>query len=474
MNKYETIINYIRAEIEKGNLDYKKRLPSIRELATTFNCSKTTIIHAYSELEMDEVIYSIPQSGYYVNERYIQSVLSGSINKSNSKVSGLSKSINNQPIDLSWGAPHPEVIPSSDFSSCLSEVTKMYKNTAFSYLEDSFGFMPLRKTLSDFMKKYSIDIDSNNICITSGAQQALHILNSIPFPNNSDTILVEQPAYNLYLWLLEIAKAKTDGILRGFNGLDFNELEEKFKKGNIKFFYTVPNLSNPTGSTLTTNEKAKLIKLAEKYDVYIVEDDYLADLADINNNAPLFSMAPSRVIYIKSFSKLLLPGIRIAAVLLPDEFVQTFQNYKTAFDLSSSVPPQGALDIFISNGMFEKNLPKIKLYYKNKMDYLNEKVLANIPEGSQYSNPDGGLFSLLKLPAGIKADALVNSLNDKNVFVKNGNYFYLKSFNNNDTIRFCVCRTDKRQISEGIDMVYYEINKMLNTDYSPKKQLFEL
>lgn len=474
MNKYETIIDFIREEVEKGNFDYKKRLPSIREMANNFNCSKTTIIHAYSELEMDEVIYSIPQSGYYVNERYIKSLLTGNMNKSKAKVTALSKNINVQPIDMSWGAPHPEIIPSSDFSSCLNDASKIYKNSIFAYLEDSAGFLPLRRTLSKFMKKYSINIDSNNIYITAGAQQALHILSSMPFPNSGETILVEQPAFNLFLWLLDITKAKTDGILRGFDGLDFDKLEQKFKNDNIKFFYTAPTLSNPTGSTLTTDEKAKLIELAEKYDVYIVEDDYLADLADLTNYAPLFSMAPSRVIYIKSFSKLLLPGIRIAAVLLPDEFVQTFQNYKSAYDLSSSVPPQGALEIFLSNGMFDKNMQKIKSYYKNKMDYLNEKVLENLPEGALYSKPDGGLFSFLKLPDGIKADKLVNSLNDRNVFIKNGNWFYLKDFNNNDTIRFCVCRTDKKQVSECIDILYYEINKMLNTDYSPKKQLIEL
>ena len=116
---------------------------------------------------------------------------------------------------------------------------------------------------------------------------------------------------------------------RKFNGIDFEELERKFAYDNIKCFYTMPRFSNPLGISYSNDDKKQIIKLAEKYDVYIIEDDYLGELEIKNNVYPMYySDISSRVAYIKSFSKTLLPGLRIAAVVLPKVLRNTFEEYK--------------------------------------------------------------------------------------------------------------------------------------------------
>lgn len=338
MNKYETIVNYIKSEIESGSLNSQKRLPSIRELAEKLNCSKTTVIHAYTELERKEIIYAVPQSGYYINQEYIETIKksltknfslinSGSLSRSSERIIS-----NNRKIDLSWGAPDYSSILYVNFQNCMNQAIAAYKKDLLSY-SDSFGFDPLRQTLSYYMKKNGLNADFEKIFITSGSQQALHILSCMPFPGNKSTILLEQPTYNLFIKLLSLNNIPAVGIRRDANGIDFDELETIFKNEKIKFFYTVPRYSNPMGLSYSDKEKMQLIELAEKYNVYIVEDDYLSDFETDTKNAPIYSMAPSRVIYLKSFSKLFIPGMRIASVLVPEELIQTFYDYKSAWDL---------------------------------------------------------------------------------------------------------------------------------------------
>lgn len=479
MNKYETIINYIKSEIESGSLNSQKRLPSIRELAEKLNCSKTTVIHAYTELERKEIIYAVPQSGYYINQEYIETIRksltknfslinSGSVSRSSERIIS-----NNKKIDLSWGAPDHSSIPYVNFQNCMNQAITTYKNDLLSY-SDSFGFDPLRQTLSYYMKKNGLNADFEKIFITSGSQQALHILSCMPFPNNKSTILLEQPTYNLFIKLLSLNNIPTAGIRRDVNGIDFDELETIFKNEKIKFFYTVPRYSNPMGLSYSDKEKMQLIELAEKYNVYIVEDDYLSDFETDIKNAPIYSMAPSRVIYLKSFSKLFIPGMRIASVLVPEELIQTFYDYKSAWDLSSSVPTQGALDIFIKNGMYDILINKLKIYYREKMNTLNSVLRSMLPAEIKYSAPDNGLFSCVNLPHGFSVDNLIHNLNNRNVHIRNVKYFYLPDYVRVNQARLSLCRADKAQIEKGAVILCEEILRMISSGKIIKKQLIEL
>ena len=188
-------------------------------------------------------------------------------------------------IDFSSGVPDIETFPYKNFQHCLNKSIELYKETLFTYL-DPRGLNSLIKVLAKHLQQYQIFTNPENIIITSSSQQALNILSIMPFPNGKSNILVEQPTYYGMIKSLELNNISALGIERGLNGINLDELENMFKYGNIKFFYTIPRFHNPTGNSYNRQEKESIVKMAERYNVYIVEDDIVADLDADKKNDP--------------------------------------------------------------------------------------------------------------------------------------------------------------------------------------------
>jgi len=356
-DKYWNIGKYIEEEINCKNLKPGSKLPSIRHLSQMFGCSNSTVIKAYSELEKNHIIYSVPKSGYFVIKR------SKGTDTTTKKI-----------IDMASAVPSTEVLPYLEFQHCLNEAIDLYKEDLFSYSSPQ-GLLSLRKVLVKHLQNYQVFTSDEDIFITAGAQQALDILTRIPFPNGKNNVLVEQPTYHGILKSLQLNNIEAIGIERSDSGIDFIELERIFRTGNIKFFYTIPRFHNPIGTSYTIDEKKKILDLAQKYNVYIVEDDYLADLELDSRVDPIYSYdVNSRVIYLKSFSKILLPGLRLSIIVLPSLLKNTFKEFKRYTDLNTSIISQGALEVYLKSGMFDSHVSMINDYYRYKMDCLRDAI----------------------------------------------------------------------------------------------------
>src|SRR5690606_14606922 len=185
----------------------------------------------------------------------------------------------------------------------------------------------------------------------AGIQQTLDVMAKMPFPNGKKVILVEQPSYNLYLNFLELENIPVLGIELTMNGIDLQQLEHLFKTADIKFFYTMSRHHNPLGTSYDYATRRRIANLAEKYDVYVVEDDYMADIGDGHSFDPIYAYdLHERVVYLKSFSKIVFPGLRIGATVLPTTLVQPFDQHKRYND--ASLLSQAALEIYIKSGMY--------------------------------------------------------------------------------------------------------------------------
>ncbi|WP_055667569.1 PLP-dependent aminotransferase family protein [Desnuesiella massiliensis] len=454
--KYEIIINYIRGEIENGN--FKAKLPSIRALSIKFNCSNSTVIRAYSELEKENLIYALPKSGYFVVDKPLSDFWI-----SDSTL-----------INFSSGEPEERLLPYEEFSKSMQCSIDRYKQSLFSYSSPA-GFLPLRETLKDkFKNNFQKNLPLENIYISSGAQQAITLLSMMPFPNNKNKILVEQPSYNIFLGWIKIRNYDVIGIERGINGIDLDELENLFKNEDIKFFYTMPRLQNPLGLNYSEEQKSQIAKLADKYNVYIIEDDYLSDLNE-DHIKPLFNYDISnKVIYIKSFSKILMPGIRIAAMVLPSEIVSSYDKYKVYHELMPVLPTQGALNDFILNNSYSNYLNRIKKYYKKRMSVLNSQLEILKEYDIQYTFPSNGLFGFIKFNNNMKIDVLINSLNSKEVQVRNGMFFYIDSISKCPCIRLSITKVNEEKILKGSNILINEIQKMLKNQYPLKNTILEI
>ena len=433
MSKYEDIVAFIKDQIENGAIKYGEKLITIRELSEKFQCSKQTAVHAYEKLQSEHIVYSIPQSGYYLVDK--KEIHRNSLNKI---------------IDFSSGSPDESVLPYEEFQHCLTRAIDIYKATLFNY-SPAKGLTGLISTLKTYFEDYQIFCALEDIYITSGSQQAINILCSMPFPNGKSNVLVEQPTYNGVLKALETTKTPVLGIERKFNGIDFEELERKFACDNIKCFYTIPRFSNPLGISYSIDDKNQIIKLAEKYDVYIIEDDYLGELEIKNNVYPMYyGDVSSRVAYIKSFSKILLPGLRIAAVVLPKVLRNTFVEYKKWMDLSTSVLSQGALEIYIKSGMFNANKKNIRKIYNERMDALREASRENILTDIKWHIPDTGFYGCIEFLNKFNINWLIKECSKKNITIKSMKDNYLKDYYSNDLLKISVGSTETLDIKNGI------------------------
>ncbi len=440
--KYELIIEEIENLVAQNQLKQGERLPSIRSLATKYNCNKSTVIRAYNELEMNHKIFSIPKSGYYLVEKN---------NTNNDDYST---------IDFSEVTPDPKLLPYKEFNHCINRAVDVYKNNLFLYC-DAQGLESLRKILVSHFMNHQIFTSHKNIFITSGSQQALNILSNMAFPNGKKNILVEQPTYSLMNSLVELNREKLIGIRRDYNGIDLKELEKIFKNGDIKFFYTIPRFHNPLGTCLSEKEKTRIVELAEKYDVYVVEDDYLVDI-DTNKKAlPIFYYdIYQRVVYVKSFSKTFMPGIRIGAVVLHEKFRTEFFKHKRCYDLNTSVLAQGALENFINSGMYNNHIKKAKSKYKKKMDCLRECLRGLNKEGIEFYVPQTGFFVWIRLPKRVDVELLEKRLEKKNIYISPAKAFYIRNNSNENSLRICISKLTEEKIKIGIKVLFEEIYKL--------------
>jgi DNA-binding transcriptional MocR family regulator len=431
-NKYEEIMDEIQSRIEDRRLQPGKKLPSVRSFAKELNCSINTIVKAYSELEKAHQIYSVPKSGYYL-------VGSDGPRKTQPLV-----------IDFSSAGPDKSKMPYRDYQHCMNQAIELYKEEMFQYSEP-LGLTSLRRQLSKQLQDLQVFAPPERICVVSGSQQALDLLVSLPFPNQKEEICVEQPTHFSFIDSITSRGMKAVGIEMSQNGIDLDYLEKVFKERSIKFFYTVSRFQNPTGYSYTNQEKRKIVELAQKFDVYIIEDDYMGDLDTKRKADPMFTSDPSgRVIYTKSFSKVLLPGLRLGLAVLPEALLKSFTKAKFAADVHTPVLTQGALEIYLSSGMYKAHIHKLRQQYKRKGTILKQAYLEHLPDGTSFTGGESGFYSTIELPGRMKAMQLAEHLKKKNVLVQDATNMYLPAYRKNNRIRLSVSQVEDRKIPIGV------------------------
>lgn len=430
--KYEAVADLIRQDIYTGEYKPGEKLPSIQKLSNELNYNTDTIVKAYKQLEEEHLIYAVSKSGYYVIK-----------NEDN---------INKSVIDMLNTSIPDKINPYKDFHHCMDKAISIYGKKLFEYSSPR-GMPELIKTLTKHLMNFQIFVKPENIFITNGSQQALYILGAMAFQEGRSKVLVEQPTYSVMLKILENAKIPVVGIKRTNEGLDLNELEKIFKNGDIKFFYTMPRYQNPTGFCYNNEQKREIIRLAEKYDVYILEDDYLADLELDKKSYPMYTMsAKSKVIYIRSFSKTLLPGLRLGMAILPKELHQKFIDLKYSIDLNTSILTQGALEVYLKSNMYKFHVKRTSQFYQNKMNVLKKICTYKLDTKITWYIPKTGLYAYMETKE-ISSQILENLLLNNKVLVSNTKDSYLEEFKRNDGIRLCVCNASDEHITRAIDIV---------------------
>ena len=433
--KYENTAETIKEKILNGTYKSGGRLPSILTLADELSLNTDTVIRAYKLLESEHLIYAAPKSGYYVVKS------TGDIEETSSM------------IDMLTTNPANDVNPYKDFYHCMEKAISLYEHKLFAY-SPAKGMPELIIVLRKHLVSHQIFAKEEEIFITTGAQQALFILASMNFPSGHDAVLVEQPTYHVMLEAIKTNQTPVIGIRRTENGLELAELEMILAQNRIKFFYLMPRFQNPTGYSYTNAQKKEILRLAGKYNTYIVEDDYLADL-EINRKSDPFSSFDTerRVVYVKSFSKTLLPGLRLGMAIIPDPLQGEFIRRKNIIDLNSSVFSQGALEIYLRSSMYEAHVNHTKAFYKKKMDILNAECKRELKGTARCHVPPTGIFAYIeagdeKFPANA-----IDILEKNGLLAMSTNSSYIENFSHPEGIRLCICRTDVKSIQRAVQIL---------------------
>ncbi|MBW7475383.1 PLP-dependent aminotransferase family protein [Paenibacillus oenotherae] len=444
MKKYDTILTDMEHKISQGQYKSGQKLPSIRDAMALYGCSVSTVARAYAELEKRHVIYSIPQSGFYVVEHTHDSTTD--------KVSEV--------IDMASASPDANLFPYRDFQHCLNKAIDKYKYQLFTY-GDSMGLDTLRQTLVSHLANDQVFAKADGIFITSGIQQAMEILARMPFPNGKSTILIEQPGYDIYFSYLAAEGIPVRGIARTAKGIHLQELEEQFRSGDIKFFYTMPRFHNPLGTSYSAEERKTIASLASKYDVYIVEDDYMADLGAEQRFDPIYACnRTAHVIYLKSFSKIIFPGLRLGAAVLPEQLAAKFRSCKSYGD--TSLLSQAALEVYIKNGMYDRHKQRISSQYSARIHALKEAVERYNQAGLiEISDVSSGVYVQFKLPRTVNLESLIGRLEKRSIHVRAGKDFYLPDFPDREKfLRISISRAEPEQIDKGVKAIIEEVHRL--------------
>lgn len=438
-NKYVKIAEEIKEDIFKKKFKIGSKLPSIRVLCEKYNCSKGTVIKAYDELQRQHIIYSIPQSGYYVVENIIPNT----------------KSSNNI-IDFSTGIPEINSIYNPDLKYCLNNAAEIYKLTSTNF------YFKGKDSLIDIMPSYLADSKiftfKENIYVNLGIGQAISILARMPFPNNGDTILVEQPTYKSIISFLQSYNYKVIGINRNKYGINLDELENIFKTKNIKFFYTVPRNHNPLGTCYSKDQVMAIAKLAKKYNVYIVEDDYFGDIEFDKKYDPIFSHGDyQHHIYLRSISKVI-PWLRLGICVIPTNLLPIFEkevsrSYYNSYFTASFIS-QSIFEVYLKSNLLKKHTNEIKQHLISKQYILNNHKLN---KSNFLSYNSSGIYSYIHLPNHVKEKFILKNIKAQNVIVADGSNFFLSKDDYQSGFRISIAKVSNDDLKKGLDIIYKEI-----------------
>jgi 2-aminoadipate transaminase len=361
-------------------------------------------------------------------------------------------------ISFAGGLPAPEVFPVAEFQAACNTVLEKFGPQALQY-STTEGHRPLREMIARHTARYNIEVTADNILITSGSQQALDFIGRL-FINRGDYIVVESPTYLGALQAWNAYGAQYIPVRADQDGMVVDELEAALRIGP-KFIYILPNFQNPSGYTMTLERRQKLVELADRYGVPIIEDDPYGQLRYEGEHIPSLVTLDSQyrgpngghysgnVIYLSTFSKLLAPGLRLAWVIAPPEVIRKLVMAKQAADLHTSSFNQYVAYEVAKGGFLDEHVKRIRSVYKERRDVMFEVMEELFPAGVTWSRPQGGMFLWAVLPEGMNATELLKRALERKVAFVPGEAFHPCGGGEN-TLRINFSYSSPETIREGI------------------------
>jgi len=477
---YQQIKTYLRQGILSGSLAADTRLPASRQLSQDLGVNRITVENAYAELETEGLIFSKMGSGTYVLppnpllplpkdspgtpwplwQRSVES--QGKITKSRHQGEMFKKAARHpHPISFASGIGDAHLFPAEEFRKVLQTVMRRDGIAALDYGERN-GHAPLRETIAHILASQGLQARPENILITAGSQQALSLVSQLLL-KPGDVILVESPTYSGALDLFRALDFKVVGIPVDGQGMQVEELEKLLQQHHPKLIYTIPNFHNPTGTCLSSPRRRQLIVLADRYNVPILEDDFVGDLRYEGRTQPaLKALDPGgRVIYVSTFSKMLMPGLRVGFLAAEGPVYECLVNFKRVNDLATSTLIQRAVEAYVTVGRYQAHVRRSCQIFRKRRDTMLLAIQRYLPAKVRFDPPQGGLFIWIQLPENLSSEKLLPLAWEEGVDFAPGNGFFPDGLDGRNWLRLNFVAQAPDQIEEGIKRLGRAIKRLI-------------
>lgn len=447
---YLSVSDHVEQLILSQSLSPHDPLPSIRQLSEWIDVNKDTVVAAYRHLESRGYVYKIPGKGTFVKDF-------GEV-----EIEQFEPQAASCRYDFTQSIISTDYFPVEEFKIAFDEVLTRDRGMAFLY-HDPMGYEPLRRAIHEQLAAGGIEVPLDSVMIISGAQQGIDIV-SRQLLGKQDHVFIENPTYRGAYQYFKALGARITGIPYREADLDREHLARELQWNQPKLFYTMPNFQNPTGFSYSESTKLELLEMARAHDFYIIEDDYTNE---INYGREVRSLKSydrdDRVIYIKSFSKILMPGLRVSYIVMPQKLTDALENIKVMTDLSTSGILQRMLAQFINSAHYRHHIDRINAIFRERMELTDHCLKRYLPESVHYRQPEGGLSFWIQLPQGVDAETLLEESRKSDLVFSIGTDFFIdRQIRGLSYVRLSIGGIHPDRIEEGIKLFSRTVLKCLS------------
>lgn len=468
---YRQIEVGVREAIGSGRLIAGTRLPPERTLAAALGVDRTTVVAAYRELAADGLVHAHVGRGTTVaasSERFPahgrDALAAGGSGRRLDWRQLFAPMVEDDPaladiaalagredvVSFVAGVPAPETYPTRTFRSLLAEALGPGGEGLLQYSPPE-GYGPLREAIAARMARRGMPVPAGAVFICGGSQQGLYLL-ARALIEPGDTVAVEAPTYLGALQVFRAAGARLVTIPADREGLDPDRLGEVLERRPIKLIYVLPTFQNPTGATLSLERRQRLLAVARRHGVPLIEDDPYSELRYEGESMPsLLTLADgpaSPVIYLSTFSKVLFPGFRLGWVVAAPPLIERLAWVKALVDLESNPLAQWAVAEYFDRGGFDGHLAKLVPVYTARRDALETGLRQEVGEMLTWRSPAGGFYLWAHLAAGLRAREVLAEASREGVAFVPGDLFHADG-GGRDALRLAFSGLAPTQIAEG-------------------------
>jgi 2-aminoadipate transaminase len=365
-------------------------------------------------------------------------------------------------ISFAGGLPNRQLFPVDRLKEATCKVFETQGRDVLQYA-NSEGHTGLREYISTrYKEKAKLNVPVDNILVTNGSQQGLDLLGKTIL-NDGDAVVIEEPGYLGAIQAFSLYRPEFLPVPVSLDGMDPDVLETVLSRNRPKLMYSVPNFQNPSGISYSEQNRRELARVLEKTDTILIEDDPYGELRFTGSAKPSFKeLLPQNTVLLGSFSKSLVPGLRLGWIVAQSELMQKLITAKQATDLHTSHFTQSIVCQFLHDNDADKHIRMIRDVYGQQCKAMQSSIQRFFPDEVTCTRPEGGMFLWAELPQGMAAvDLFELAVEDKVVFVP-GDPFYVRGKRHN-TLRLNFSCSDTDTIKVGIGRLGKAIRKLMET-----------